>query len=281
MGDLSMAEKLCRTQQEVEERYAYIKAQFLPLGEIPLYLVPGNHDGETGWSGQLTQWTKAARLKYFPPDTLAENYSAGTAGSYYSFTKGNALFIVLDPYSFTMEQIGKSGNGWASTLGEEQYRWLEQTLQSSDVTWKFVFIHHLVGGIGKDQRGGAEAAQYFEWGGLSTDGTDQFDLQRTGWGKPIRELLAAYDVNAVFHGHDHFYAHQEDGGIVYQLVPQPATAGNSVRNAPDYGYFSGTFLPSPGFLRVVVAQEQITVEYWMQQRDGSFLIADSYMVVDN
>ena len=281
MGDLSMAEKLCRTQQEVEERYAYIKAQFLPLGEIPLYLVPGNHDGETGWSGQLTQWTKAARLKYFPPDTLAENYSAGTAGSYYSFTKGNALFIVLDPYSFTMEQIGKSGNGWASTLGEEQYRWLEQTLQSSDVTWKFVFIHHLVGGIGKDQRGGAEAAQYFEWGGLSTDGTDQFDLQRTSWGKPIRELLAAYDVNAVFHGHDHFYAHQEDGGIVYQLVPQPATAGNSVRNAPDYGYFSGTFLPSPGFLRVVVAQEQITVEYWMQQRDGSFLIADSYMVVDN
>ena len=281
LGDLSMVEKLCRTQQEVEERYAYVKAQLLPLGEIPLYLVPGNHDGETGWSGQLAQWAKTARLKQFPTDTQAENYSAGTAGNYYSFTKGNALFIVLDPYTFTMEQIGKSGNGWASTLGEEQYRWLEQTLQSSDATWKFVFIHNLVGGIGKDQRGGAEAAQYFEWGGLSATGTDQFDLQRVGWGKPIRELLAEYGVDAVFHGHDHFYAHQEDGGIVYQLVPQPATAGSSVRNAADYGYFSGTFLPSPGFLRIVVGQDRVTVEYWMQQRDGSFLIADSYTVVDH
>ena len=278
LGDLSMAEKLCRTQREVEQRYAYVKEQFLPLGEIPLLLVPGNHDGETGWSREMAQWARAARLALFPPDTQAENYSAGTAGSYYSFTKGNALFIVLDPYTFTMEQIGKSGNGWASTLGEEQYRWLEQTLQSSDATWKFVFIHHLVGGIAKDQRGGAEAAQFFEWGGLSADGTNQFDLQRIGWGNPIRDMLAVYGVNAVFHGHDHFYARQQDGGIVYQLVPQPATAGNSVRNAADYGYFSGTFLPSPGFLRVVVGQDRVTVEYWMQQKDGTFLIADSYVI---
>jgi 3',5'-cyclic AMP phosphodiesterase CpdA len=280
LGDLSMAEKLCRTQQEVEERYAYVKAQFVPLGEIPLYLVPGNHDGESGWNGQLAQWAKAARLRQFLPYTQAGNYSAGTTGSFYSFTKGNALFIVLDPYTFTKEQIGKSGNGWTSTLGEEQYRWLEQTLQSSDATWKFVFIHHLVGGIGKDQRGGAEAAQYFEWGGLSADGADQFDLQRTGWGKPIRELLTANGVNAVFHGHDHFYAHQEDGGIVYQLVPQPATAGNSVQNAPDYGYFSGTFLPSPGFLRVVVGRDRVTIEYWMQQKEGGFIITDHYEMKD-
>ena len=279
LGDLSMSEKLCKTQQEVEERYAYVKSQFLPLGEIPLSLVPGNHDGETGWSGEMAKWAKEARLSLFPSNTLLQNFSAGTAGNYYAFTQNDALFLVLDPYTFTTEQVGKSGNGWASTLGEEQYRWLEQTLQSSDATWKFVFIHHLVGGIGKDQRGGAEAAQYFEWGGLSADGTDQFDLQRIGWGKPIRVLLAAYGVDAVFHGHDHFYAHQQDGGIVYQLVPQPATAGNSVRNAADYGYYTGTFLPSPGFLRVVVAPEQVTVEFWMQQKDGSFHIADSYEII--
>ena len=278
LGDLSMVEKYGRTQQEVEERYAYVKSQFLPLGEIPLYLVPGNHDGETGWSGELAQWAKDARIALFPPNTQAENYSAGATGSYYAFTQNDALFIVLDPYTFTTEQVGKSGNGWASTLGEAQYRWLEQTLQSSKAKWKFVFIHNLVGGIGKDQRGGAEAAQYFEWGGLSANGADQFDLQRIGWGKPIRELLAFYGVTAVFHGHDHFYAHQQDGEIVYQLVPQPATAGNSLRNAADYGYFSGTFLPSPGFLRVVVAPEVVTVEYWMQQKDGSFTIADSYTI---
>ena len=280
LGDLSMAEKLCKTKQDVQERYTYVKEQVLPLGQIPLHLVPGNHDGETGWSGEMAQWAREARLTLLPPDTRLENYSAGTTGNFYAFTQGDALFIVLDPYTFTTEQVGKSGNGWASTLGEDQYRWLEQTLQFSDAKWKFVFIHNLVGGIGKDQRGGAEAAQYFEWGGLSADGTDQFDLQRIGWGKPIRELLAAYGVNAVFHGHDHFYAHQEDGGIVYQLVPQPATVGNSVRNAADYGYFSGTFLPSPGFLRAVVAPEKVTVEYWLQQKDGSFIIADAYTITD-
>jgi len=87
---------------------------------------------------------------------------------------------VLDPYTFTTEQAGKSGNGRASTLGEAQYRWLEQTLQSSNAKWKFVLLHHLIGGIGKDQRGGAEAAQYFEWGDLSVNGTDQFNQQRIG-----------------------------------------------------------------------------------------------------
>ena len=280
LGDLSMVEKLCKTRQDVEKRYAYVKEQFLPLGLIPLYLVPGNHDGETGWSGEMALWAREARLAQFPPNTQAESDSTGRAGNYYSFNRGNALFIVLDPYTFTTEQVGKSGNGWASTLGEAQYRWLEQTLQSSGAKWKLVFIHNLVGGIGKDQRGGAEAAQYFEWGGLSADGTDQFDLERIGWGQPIRELIATYGVNAVFHGHDHFYAHQQDGGIVYQLVPQPATEGNTAKNAADYGYLSGTFLPSPGFLRVVVAPEQVTVEYWMQQKDGSFLIADAYTIPD-
>lgn len=58
LGDLSMTEKLCKTQQEVEERYAFVKEQFQPLGEIPLYLVLGNHDGETGTNGELTQWAR-------------------------------------------------------------------------------------------------------------------------------------------------------------------------------------------------------------------------------
>lgn len=278
LGDLSMAEKLCKTQQQVQERYAFIREQFAPLGDIPLYLVLGNHDGENGWSGEMTQWAREARLKLFPPNAQTEGYSAGASGNYYSFTKGGALFVVLDPYTFTAERVGKSGNGWAATLGEKQYRWLEQTLQASDAKWKFVFIHNLAGGVGKDQRGGAEAVKYFEWGGYGADGTYRFDQMRAGWDMPIRDLLSKYGVTAVFHGHDHFYAHQEDGGIVYQLVPQPATAGGSLKNASDYGYTAGVLLPSPGFLRVVVAEDGVTVEYWMQQKDGSFELADAYSI---
>lgn len=280
LGDLSMAEKLCKTQQQVQARYAFVREQFAPLGDIPLYLVLGNHDGETGWSGEMAQWAQEARLALFPPNTQSEGYSAGAEGNYYSFTQGDALFVVLDPYTFTMERVGQSGNGWASTLGEEQYLWLEQTLQNSDAKWKFVFIHNLAGGAGKDQRGGAEAAKYFEWGGFGADGTYRFDQMRAGWGMPVRDLMAKYGVTAVFHGHDHFYAHQEDGGIIYQLVPQPATAGGSVKNAAEYGYSSGVLLPSPGFLRVIVAESGVTVEYWMQQKDGSFKIADAYSIAE-
>lgn len=275
LGDLSMAEKLCKTQREVQERYAFVREQFAPLGDIPLYLVLGNHDGETGWSGELAQWAREERLALFPPNAQAEGDPEGAAGNYYSITYKNALFVVLDPYTFTTERVGKSGNGWASTLGEQQHRWLEQTLKDSTATWKFVFIHHLVGGIGKDQRGGAEAARFFEWGGCDADGTYRFDQMRAGWSLPIRDLLEEYGVNAVFHGHDHFYAHQEDGGIVYQLVPQPATAG-SIQNTAEYGYTSGTFLPSPGFLRVVVSNERVMVEYWMHQADGTYRICDTY-----
>lgn len=278
LGDLSMAEKLCKTQQQVQERYAFVLEEFAPLGDIPLYLVSGNHDGEAGWSGEMAQWAREARLSLFPPNAQAEGYSAGTSGNYYSFTQDDSLFVVLDPYTFSMERAGKAGSGWAATLGEEQYRWLEQTLQTSSAKWKFVFIHNLVGGTGKDQRGGAEAAKLFEWGGYGADGTYRFDQMRAGWEMPIRDLLIKYGVAAVFHGHDHFYAHQEDGGIVYQLVPQPATAGGSLKNAADYGYASGVLLPSPGFLRVVVSQENVTVEYWMQQKDGSFKIADAYSI---
>ena len=278
LGDLSMAEKLCKTQQQVQARYAFISEQFAPLGDIPLYLVSGNHDGETGWSGEMAQWAREARLELFPPNTQLQGYSVGAAGNYYSFTEGDALFVVLDPYTFTTERASQSGNGWAATLGEEQYRWLEQTLQASDAKWKFVFIHNLVGGAGKDQRGGAEAAKYFEWGGYGADGTYRFDQMRAGWDMPVRDLLAKYGVTAVFHGHDHFYARQEDGGIVYQLVPQPATAGGSVKNASEYGYSSGVLLPSPGFLRVIVAEGGVTAEYWMQQKDGSFKIADAYSI---
>lgn len=86
-------------------------------------------------------------------------------------------------------------------------------------------FHQLVGGLDKGGRGGVEAATLFEWGGREKDGRDTFAVNRPGWEKPVHKLLVENDVSAVFHGHDHFYAHQELDGIVYQLVPQPAHRG--------------------------------------------------------
>lgn len=276
LGDTSMAEKLADSPEEVESRFALARSYFDLLGGLPLYCVLGNHDGESGVNSARTALARPLRQKLFPIPAGTGSFSGNiTTANYYAFTKSNALFIVLDPYAFTMEKVGQTNNGWASTLGQTQYDWLRTTLAGSDSEFKFVFIHNLAGGIGKDQRGGAEAARYFEWGGLNTGGTDEFSKMRPGWEAPVHDLLVKYGVDIVFHGHDHFYAKQEKDGIIYQLVPQPGTPGNSRNSAAQYGYENGTFLPSAGYLRVVVASGKVTVAYL---KTGSEMIPDTYTI---
>jgi hypothetical protein len=119
-----------------------------------------------------------------------------------------------------------------------------------------------VGGIGKDARGGAEAAPLYEWGGHSPDGARDFDRRRPGWPLPIHELLVKNRVNAVFHGHDHLFVKQDLDGVVYQAVPQPGHARyDNTRSAADYGYKSGVILGSSGHLRVKVGAGRATVDY--------------------
>lgn len=82
----------------------------------------------------------------------------------------------------------------------------------------------------------------------------------------------------VFHGHDHFYAQQEKDGIIYQLVPQPGTPGNSVNDALSYGYEKGVFLPSAGFLRVVVSPKKAVIEYLKTEAEGKISIPHVYSI---
>ena len=107
-------------------------------------------------------------------------------------------------------------------------------------------------------RGGAEASQLFEWGGLNATliktypyynqlnpDTNYFYTKRSlsaGWTMPIHNLLKTYQVTAVFHGHDHVYVKEIRDGIIYQEVPQPS-AGNTASGcslATSYGYIDST-----------------------------------------
>jgi len=128
--------------------------------------------------------------------------------NYYAWEWGNALFLVLDPFRFTMG----NKDPWQRTLGNQQYQWLKTTLQNSKAVFKFVFIHNLVGGVDLKGRGrgGAEASQYYEWGGADTSGLNQFSINRPGWENPIHDLLLQYKVQAVFHGHDHFLPNKKE-----------------------------------------------------------------------
>jgi hypothetical protein len=177
---------------------------------------------------------------------------------YFAWEWGNALFVVLDPFWYTRES--KADENWGMTLGDDQYRWLTKTLESSKKAFKFVFIHHLVGGKVRDVRGGVAAAPYMEWGGKNLDDSDGFAKHRPGWALPLHQLFVKTGVSAIFHGHDHLYVKEELDGIIYQEVPQPGHPSGGTRSAEEYGY-TGVILGSSGYLRVTVSPVEARVDY--------------------
>ena len=273
LGDTFMTEKHA-TREAAAKQYLAQRFYFGQLcASAPLLFALGNHDGESprGRDGEaLAVWSNLMRKRHFPNPVPDPFYSgngqphpeAGLLQDYYAWEWGEALFIVLDPFWYTQKQRGGRDN-WKRTLGSEQYQWLARTLGNSRAKFKFVFIHHLVGGADDQCRGGVEAAAFYEWGGKNPDGSDGFAQNRPGWPTPIHQLLIKNKVNAVFHGHDHFYSKQELDGIVYQEVPQPGYSGNgqAPRSAKDYGYREGTILGSSGHLRISVSADKVTVEY--------------------
>jgi predicted phosphodiesterase len=274
LGDTFMNDKH-RGREAITAHYLAQRFYFGRVAHsMPLFFVQGNHDGEAGrWmdsgSDNLAVWSNRNRKSFFPNPVPGGIYSgntrpdptAGMLENYFAWEWGDALLVVLDPFWFTPRKKGDDEN-WARTLGREQYDWLAQTLGSSRAKYRFVFIHHLVGGLGKEARGGAGAAALYEWGGSSPEGDAQFALKRPGWPMPIHDLLRKNRVQAVFHGHDHLYVKEEKDGIVYQEVPQPGYARyDNTRSAEEYGYRSGVLQGSSGHLRVTVDSQRAVVEY--------------------
>lgn len=251
------------------------------LGKIgsnpPLFLVNGNHEQTAryllnGTPNSAPVIAANARKKYFPLPVPNGIYTGnkdtvqfiGTLSNYYAFEWGNALFIVIDPYwhsdiavdnqPMAPDKEGKK-NLWQITIGNEQYQWLKKTLENSKAKFKFVFAHHVMG----TGRGGIERASFYEWGGKSPNGTDNFKKFRPGWDLPIHQLMAKNKVTIFFQGHDHLYAKQELDGVIYQSVPNPADDSHTAFNKE--AYTSGKILPNSGFLNVTVGVKEVKVEY--------------------
>lgn len=253
LGDTTMVDKFGQFFRRSESQY---KAQRYYLGRIahsvPILMVLGNHDGERGERSDMAEWSLGMRHTYFPNPT-----DGNDKHSFFAFEWGNALFIGLDPFWPTTQ---RGASGWDMTLGEAQYRWLAKTLEESQAALRFVFIHHLVGGLGRDVRGGAATAAYMEWGGRNADGSEGFRENRPGWDMPVHQLLVKHGVNIVFHGHDHLFAKEALDGVIYQEVPQPGHASGGTRSAGEYGY-GGVILGSSGHLRVSVEGAAATIDY--------------------
>jgi hypothetical protein len=295
LGDTFMTGKYVKPELS-EPQYL---AQRYYLGSLchstSLFFVLGNHDGESGSRGS-TVWATQTRKRLFPnPEpnvfyTGNEQREQGTdlPQNYFQWKWGDAQFIVLDPFRYTTQR-SRNGSNWPWTLGENQYRWLKSSLENVDARYRFVFIHHLVGGSPINNRGGVEVARLWEWGGKNTEGENEFAEQRPGWDMPIHDLLVKHGVSIVFHGHDHLFIKQDLDGIVYQEVPQPGhpRSGNT-NTAKEYGYLSGEIQSSSGFLRVRVGHNETRADYvrtYLPAAESQFKkngdVSYSYSVVGN
>lgn len=250
----------------------------------PLFLVNGNHEQAArcnldGTPNNLAVWAQTTRNRLFPlpaPDGFFTGDSEqvpdiGLLRDYYSWTWGDALFVVIDPYWHSAQPVdnafggrSKSPDLWSVTLGEAQYRWLQSTLLTSQAKYKFVFAHH-VNGTG---RGGIEEADLYEWGGHNPRGEWEFDTRRPGWEMPIHQLMAKAHVTIFFQGHDHIFARQQKDGITYQTLPEPADPTYTLYN--QQAYVSGDILPNSGRVRVSVGAASVRVEYTRAQGGVAF-----------
>ena len=320
------------SQAAYEDGYKQLRNHIKSIsGNVPFFQVLGNHEQEMGWNiddetdpydTQPIQAANARRLIF--PAPKPDGFYTGNLDTslsyinddhlradYYAWTWGDALFVCLDPYWYTLKfpqedstypfggeenpSAETRGTRWDWTLGIDQYLWLKDTLAASSASYKFVFIHHVTGGILPYGRGGSEIAGYFEWGGKSWDDTWGWDTNRKNvdarWGDvPIHQLMDQYNVTIFFHGHDHFYARQELDDIVYQEIPMPAGAdgywGFANEQTGTYAsqypapssilfYDGATKFPNSGHLRVIVSPAGVTVDY-VDMMDGS--ITASYTV---
>ncbi len=151
------------------------------MRHVPYFTVLGNHEQNSE--------------NYFNFFTLPGNES------YYFFSVGNALFIVLDmegpDYSAPIYLEGEKADAFWTNISkkyfEKEKEWLENILTlNDDAGYIFVFFHPTFYSIKASRVADAE-------------------LRREFWG----DIFERHGVTAVLNGHDHYYHHAEHGGTHY------------------------------------------------------------------
>jgi len=273
---------------------------------VPVFLTPGNHENQEGWHYYNDEDSRNiigvnAQKKFFLNPVPDDFYSGdeqtdanivpdGFTEAYYSFTWGDALFVVINPYWYTEDRpyadgvggggdddsanVTVTGDVWTWTLGQEQFEWLKATLEGSNAKYKFVLTHQLVSdGSWTNQEdyghGGAKTNHIGEWGGYNENGTTYaWETMRPGWGPDtVHDIMVDNCVSTVFHGHDHQYAYESRDGVIYTAAPSASFTGNFNGYTVGTGglgaetIYANSASQQPGYIKLTVGPSQATVAY--------------------
>lgn len=142
----------------------------------PIYAVGGNHDSipENQTSDRIDDYTGQPM--------------------YYSFTKGDDVFIMLSHYGKYHEKSDndEGREGWFSSefVSVEELQWLYQTLETNRDKRCFIFNH-----VFPYEDGVGDANRYY--------GGGQWRTKDGGVGQAFINLLKHYTNTILFHGHSH------------------------------------------------------------------------------
>lgn len=302
LGDLVVirATRIAFDEEEVEQRYREAREKIDLVGHsVPLIFVRGNHEEVNGWDdnggpNNTMVWSGRMLLKYLQPPVpsafVSGNETAhpqfGVPGDYFAMTIGNLRLRCLDPYLFSTTrphnghgEVGGSLNGWDWSLGETQYLWLANDLQTKPAPYSLVALHHLTScytGSGQYYgRGGIEIAKHsiagrptFEWGGENSSGVDILATERPEYvDGAVHDMLVGGGNQVVMKGHDHFHARQSLDGMTYITLAKPDDTGITTGNLWGWRFFAfypdavTFFAPNSGFLSITADAAQATYEY--------------------
>jgi hypothetical protein len=233
--------------------YTMYREHMAPLSvSCPHFGLIGNWEGESGkFPAESAALMATVRRKFAPgPNNLTYPQGGSPNEDYYAFDWGPVLFVVLNVQSYSapsgslstpMADVTLVGD-WS--LGAAQRSWLEGVLAASDHPFKFVCIHHPVGGNAATSmetlygRGGPRAALVGE--------------QRL-----VHEMMREFGVQIFFFGHDHVFLDESVDGIHYAL---PGSCGAPWKFGREITGYQRYWLDS-GHGRLTVRPERATVDF--------------------
>lgn len=201
-----------------------LNGNFEYLSRIPVMAISGNH--ETTYKNGSDETYKHFNNKMVDQET--------ELGYYYSFTYGNAKFIMLNTNRLTN-----------SSLTTDQYNWLVEELEKNTAQWTIVAMHNPM----------------YSAGNYGSDATKNYIALTLSY--QLRGLFAEHGVDVVLQGHDHVVSRTKPidgegvavtesfetlGGVEYSVNPKgvyyvmSGTTGGQTRapyaeyNASLYSY---------------------------------------------